>query len=407
MRDTSGAVVTDARVEALVAGRSVATVTTGQDGRYRLNVPAGAPIAVRASRGGFADEQIELPGQHEPLTRDIVLRVGRLSDTLVVTASRNAESRANLLQPVTVTTKAEMEALGSNSLADLMRFVPGVNIETTGREGALTSMFARGGESDYNLVLVDGVRVNLSGGQFDFSRVGTGEIERVEVLRGAQSALLGIGCDGIGACRSSRSAPAPGDAPLVSASIEGGTFDTFRGDARLIGGVRGIVDYQVGTTQRRTDGAFADLLPEDDRFRQSAFDASLGVALGTRANLRSSLRKSDANGRTVGPITYGSRGSGGVYETEDLSWHANVSHAIGGRFTGTGTVNYFRYGNFTTDTIADPPYATYAILEGTPNALFPSRPTREKSYFCGLKNMFSNSERELSRVGGSPGRRRR
>ncbi len=135
--------------------------------------------------------------------------------------------------------------------------------------------------------------------------------------------------------------------------------------------MRGIVDYQVGTTQRRTDGAFADLLPEDDRFRQSAFDASLGVALGTRANLRSSLRKSDANGRTVGPITYGSRDSGAVYETDDLSWHANVSHAIGGRFTGAGTVNYFRYGNFTTDTIADPPYATYAILEGTPNALFP------------------------------------
>jgi vitamin B12 transporter len=370
VRDTSGAVVTEARVEALVAGRSVAAVTTDKDGRYRLEVPIGAPIAVRASRDGFADEYVELPGRHEPLTRDLVLRVGGLSDTLVVTASRNAESRANLLQSVTVTTKAEMEALGSSSLADLMRFVPGVNIETTGREGALTSMFARGGESDYNLVLVDGVRVNLSGGQFDFSRIGTGEIERVEVLRGAQSALWGS--DAMGSVVQIFTKRAgPGDAPFVSASIEGGTFDTWRGDARLIGGVRGIVDYQVGTTQRRTDGAFADLLPEDDRFRQSAFDASLGVALGTRANLRSSLRKSDSNGRTVGPITYGSRDSGGVYDTDDLSWHANVSHAIGGRFTGTGTINYFRYGNYQIDTIADPPYATYAILDGTPNALFP------------------------------------
>ncbi len=231
VRDISGAVVTDARVEALVAGRSVATVTTDKDGRYRLDVPAGAPIAVRASRDGFADEQIELPGRREPLTRDLMLRVGGLSDTLVVTASRNAESRANLLQPVTVTTKAEMEALGSSSLADLMRFVPGVNIEATGREGALTSMFARGGESDYNLVLVDGVRVNISGGQFDFSRVGTGEIERVEVLRGAQSALWGS--DAMGSVVQIFTKRAgPGDAPLVSASIEGGTFDTFRGDAR-------------------------------------------------------------------------------------------------------------------------------------------------------------------------------
>lgn len=370
VRDTSGAVVTDARVDALIAERPIASTRTSGDGRYRLEVPSGVPVALRVTREGFADAIVELPGTAESIARDVVLRVGSLSDTLVVTASRGAESRANVMQAVTVATKADMEAMGSTSLADVMRFVPGVNIEATGREGALTSMFARGGESDYNLVLVDGVRVNISGGQFDFGRIGAGEIERVEVVRGAQSALWGS--DAMGSVVQVFTTRGSGaDRPFASGSIEGGSFNTWRGDARVMGGARRAVDYRVGTTQRYTDGAFADLLPEHDRFRQSALDAGVGVRLGGRANLRSTVRFSDSNGRSVGPITYGSRDTGSVYDSEDTSWHTSVAHVLGGRYGGSGTINYFHYDNAQADTVADPGFSTYAILEGTPNALFP------------------------------------
>jgi outer membrane cobalamin receptor len=371
VRDTSSAIVANARVEALIADRVTASATTNAEGRYRLDLQPNIPFFLRVTGAGFADEIVELPGTAASMTRDIVLRVGGVSDTLVVTASRTPESRGSLTQPVTVATKADMEALGSASLADVMRFVPGVNIEAIGREGALTSMFTRGGESDYNLVLVDGVRVNISGGQFDFSRIGTGEVERIEVLRGAQSALWGSDAMGSVVQVFTKRATA-GQAPLVTASIEGGSFETWRGDARVIGAFRQILDYQAGTTQRRTNGAFADILPEDDRFTQRAVDASLGVNLGPRANLRTSLRKSDADGRNVGPITYGARDTGAVYNTEDLSWHVRLSHALGSRFSGTATGNYFRYDNFTNDAVLDPPFNTYAILTGTPNALYPN-----------------------------------
>ncbi len=59
-----------------------------------------------------------------------------------------------------VFTTEDIETLGSHSIADVLRYVPGLNIESTGREGQLASVFARGGESDYNHVLIDGVRVN-------------------------------------------------------------------------------------------------------------------------------------------------------------------------------------------------------------------------------------------------------
>ncbi len=189
--DASGGTAAGAVVEAWVAGRRAASTSTGADGAYQLDVPASVPFELRVQLAGFAPQVIAVAGQSQPITRNVALPVAGLSDSLVVTAARNAESRASITESVTSFSRQDIEALGSGSLADIVRFVPAVNVESTGREGSVTSMFSRGGESDYNLVLIDGVRVNQSGGTFDFSRINAAEIERVEVVRGAQSALWG------------------------------------------------------------------------------------------------------------------------------------------------------------------------------------------------------------------------
>ena len=66
-----------------------------------------------------------------------------------------------------------------------------MTVARSGGRGALTSVFPRGGESDYTLVLVDGVRANAFGGGFDFSLLPFGDVAQVEVVRGPQSALFG------------------------------------------------------------------------------------------------------------------------------------------------------------------------------------------------------------------------
>ncbi len=109
------------------------------------------------------------------------------------------------------------------------------------------------------------------------------------------------------------------------------------------------------------------------RIEQTAFDGGGGTALGTRATVRAGVRYSKADGHSVGPLNYGSRDSGGAYDTKDLSAHTTVTHAIGSRFTGTGTFNYFRYESVSADRVVDPPYSTFAILAGTPNALVSER----------------------------------
>lgn len=369
--DTSGAVIAGATVSAVVAGRSTATVTTAADGRYRLEVPAGVPVELRVHREGFADQVIAVTGATRPIARDVTLQVGAVSDTLVVTASRTAESRRHVTESVTAFSRADIEALGAPSLADVVRFAPGVNVESTGREGALTSMFTRGGESDYNLVLIDGVRVNQSGGGFDFGRISAAEIDRVEVVRGAQSSLWGSDAMGSVVQVFTRRAGA-GDRVLASGAAEGGSFGTFRGDARVSGGAAGAIDYSVGVSHRQSDGAFADLLPERDRFEQTAGDGTFGATLGRRLAVRGGVRYTTANGKSVGQIAYGARDTGGAYDTEDLSGHFDVSHSIGARFSGTASVNAFRFESLSADRIGDPAFGTHAILAGTPNAIFPN-----------------------------------
>src|SRR5262249_38621949 len=88
--------------------------------------------------------------------------------------------------------------------------------------------------------------------------------------------------------------------------------------------------------------------------------------------VRTNLRNSNADGRLVGAITYGSRDTGGAYETRDFTWTTQSNHTVSNWYTGSASFNYYRYRNANNDTILDSPYSTYAILTGTQHALFPN-----------------------------------
>ena len=272
-----------------------------------------------------------------------------------------------------VFTADDIETLGSHSVADVLRYVPGLNVESTGREGQLASVFARGGESDYNHVLIDGVRVNANGGDYDFSRVSANEIERVEVVRGAQSALYGS--DAIGSVIqifTKRGTPDSG--PRLAGSIEGGSFGTARGDLRVLGGAQQRIDYQFGVAYRGTDGAFQHRLTEPDRFDQQSIDGNAGAILGDSTRLRTGFRYSNAGANSVGPITYAPGDTGTGYDTDDLTWHLDFDQTLSSRIDHSATLSYFRSGRQSVDTIGDPQYRVFAILEGMPGALYPAAP---------------------------------
>ncbi len=371
VRDATGLVLPDTTVAAVSASRPLASATTSADGRYRLTVPAGVPFELRAAREGFADAVMALPGARAAVTHDLTLHIGAVSDRLVVTASRSAQSRTGITSSVSVLDAAEIERSGSASLADALRGLPGLNLESTGREGALTSLFSRGGESDYNLVLIDGVRVNQSGGAFDLSRVSAAEIDRIEVVRGAQSSLWGS--DAMGSVVQIVTKSAGAGSTGIAGGAEGGSFGTLRGNARVHGAVP-RVEYHAGITARRTGGAFADQLLDDDRFDQMTFDGGFGASLGSRVAVRTGLRASTAHGRAVGPFAYGPGDTGTSYDSRDLSWNLDVSHSLGARVTANASVLHFRSTSTSADTVGDPSFSVYALLRGTPGAVFPDGP---------------------------------
>ena len=370
--DSSGGVLPGATVEARRGLRLVSTTATGNDGRYRLDLPEAAPYRLTAHLDGFVTAAAEMAATGSA-TADFSLDIAPVRDTVVVTASRTAEGAASVTESHSVFTAEDIETLGSHSVADVLRYVPGLNVESTGREGSLTSVFARGGESDYNHVLIDGVRVNDNGGYFDFDRVSAGEIERVEVVRGAQSALYGS--DAIGSVIqifTKRGAPDSG--PRMSGSFEGGSFGTTRGDLRVLGGAAGRVDYQIGVAHRGTDGAFQDRLLEPDRFDQQSVDGNLGAIVGDSTRLRGGFRYSNRRGSSVGPIVYARGDTGGGYDTDDLTWHVDFDQTLSPRFDHSATVSHFRSGRQSVDTIGDPQFSVFALLEGEPGALYPAGP---------------------------------
>ena len=92
---------------------------------------------------------------------------------------------------VTVLTEKDFAERNATYVSDVLKTVPGVAMGATGGRGAVTSLFLRGAESNHTVVVIDGVKMNPVNGGFDFGGLTLSNIERIEVLRGEQSALWG------------------------------------------------------------------------------------------------------------------------------------------------------------------------------------------------------------------------
>jgi vitamin B12 transporter len=147
-------------------------------------------------------------------------------DPVVVTGTQVAVPASELPAAITVIDRQEIESRQVTDVFQLLRTVPGLSVTQTGSRGGVTSVFPRGGNSNFNLVLIDGVPVNDAGGGYDFSDLTTDNIERIEIIRGPQSALYGS--NAIGSVI--QIFTGRGHGPVQSeVSLAGGNFNTFEG----------------------------------------------------------------------------------------------------------------------------------------------------------------------------------
>lgn len=170
---------------------------------------------------------------------------------VVVTATRTETPVAETAASITVVTAEEIEQQQAETVAEVLRSVPGLDFAQNGSRGTTTSVFTRGAESDQTLVLIDGVEVNsVTLGAFDFSNLTTENIDRIEVLRGGGSTLYGS--QAVGGVINIITKRGEGT-PTVSVSAEGGNGDTHREVLSFSGG-HGIVGFSGAVASIDTDG---------------------------------------------------------------------------------------------------------------------------------------------------------
>jgi vitamin B12 transporter len=172
---------------------------------------------------------------------------------IVVTADRIEEPIGQTGASVTIIPAAEVERLGSKGLADVLRGVAGLDVDESGGVGAVTEVRLRGSNPGETLVLIDGVRIGnpaSTDGSVDFGNLSAVDIERIEVLRGPQSALYGS--DAMGGVINIITRKG-GKTPHRSVTVEAGSYGTISTRASMSGG-DDVWTYSLGVNALHADG---------------------------------------------------------------------------------------------------------------------------------------------------------
>ncbi|MEP6716089.1 MAG: TonB-dependent receptor plug domain-containing protein, partial [Terriglobia bacterium] len=215
--DPAGRPVPGAQVAAFNSVGVITKQITGDKGQFDLYVsPLYEGVQLRVTAPGFATATVSMGASH------IQLSLAPQSDSIRVIASAIDGPASQQGSSVSIVTSQELRSRNEAQAADLMRELPGMILAQGGPRGSVTDLFVRGGQSTYNLALLNGIPVNsfYYGGLFDFAKIPADLIEEIDVARGPQSALYGSYAIGSAINLVTRM---PEDGPALDLVAEGGT----------------------------------------------------------------------------------------------------------------------------------------------------------------------------------------
>ena len=330
--DPAGARVPRARVVLVSPLSVVASAETSAEGEFQFDRVAPGRYEVRVAADGFRSEPLAIVATAGEETRvAFALHVSAFAESVVVSASQVEMPLARAADSVTVISSRDLQAAQAETVADALRLVPGLTVSRNGGRGAVTSLFPRGGESDYTLVMVDGIKANAFGGGYDFSTLSANQVERIEVVRGPESALFGA--DAIGAVV--HVVTKHTGLPRVEGLVEGGSFGTSRVNAGTWGS-HGSWSWG-GSAERTASDGYTGIAPatgevvSNDDFLSTNAGFSAGWRAGNGGDVRGSVRYVSGDRGYPGP--YGSNPIGAYTAVDRLSRGVTSSVQAGGRWT--------------------------------------------------------------------------
>ena len=248
--DPAGQPVQLASVLLSRAGTIRTTTTTDTAGHFSFTGLTNGQYKLHVSIPGFRSEVMPVYLETDVVQYVTVsLRISAIAESVVVSAAQVNRPLSYTPDSVTVIDAEDLRARQVETVSEALRLVPGLTVTQGGGRGGVTSLFPRGGESNFTLVMIDGVRVNTFGGDFDFAHLPTVDIERIEVVRGPQSALYGS--DAIGAVV--QVITKRGGPNRTSGLVEGGSFGTSRA-AGAVSGSHGAWHWGASGERLATDG---------------------------------------------------------------------------------------------------------------------------------------------------------
>ena len=246
------------------------SLTVVRSGRYRLQILAEA----------FSAYEQDIVVENARRLDDVVLEIHPIQAEVVVTATRNPAPANTLGSSVDVIDRSRIEASHVQTASDLLRNVAGIAVARTGNTGGLTTLFTRGGNSDYTKILIDGIPVNQPGGAYDFGHIAADNISTIEVVRGPQSALFGSDAlTGVVQMFTTRGTASPEG----EYSIEGGNYGTLKQAAALRGSWKKL-DWSNTFSRLDTD----NIKPNND-YRNGSYFGNFGFTPDSRQSVRGTL----------------------------------------------------------------------------------------------------------------------
>ncbi len=309
---TLAGVVTDASGRAISGARIVVTQVaikqTGGAGQV------AAPVETQSRDDGSFSITLT-PGTYRVvITRDLFSRIEReavistgqkvewklrmeiepLAAGVIVTAQATPAELESTPAPVTVITREQIEQRQATSLPNLLSTLPGFSLSRTGAEGGLTTLFLDGGNSNHTKVLVDGAPMNDSGGFIDFSNLTLDNIEKIEVVHGAESALYGSDAmTGVVQIFTRRGTTRTPELEVVG---DGGSFSTGHSSA-TVSGLLGAFDYSAGFGYFATAGQGTN-----DYFLNRTYSGNFGYKFSDTDTLRLSLHDNTSDAGLPGQV---------------------------------------------------------------------------------------------------------
>src|ERR1035437_3630778 len=329
--DPLGLPVPGARIQLIQGQKAVAIGIAGADGAYEIRSTLAGRFVLLTSSATFSPgiSKDFYGGSTDDITLNIVLEVASVHEEITVTATGVPTPIEQSSSAVTLI--PDLDLATTVGVSDALRQSPGVDVVQQCQMGGLTSLFVRGGNSDANKVLIDGIPAEDVGGRFDFGTVSANGVTALEIYRGPDSVLYGS--DAASSTIALTTPRGSDPRPVLTYSGDAGNFHTYQNEG-TVSGAHKRVDYLAGYSRFDTSNA----LPMDE-YHAGTGVANLGYHLTANTPLRFTIRNAGSASGAPGAHDFYGISAAAKEADQDLYSGLTIENTLEGNWH-----NLARYG---------------------------------------------------------------